>query len=149
MGDAKFKRGQSGNPAGRPPGVLNKKTLVCKALDAASEDVTKAVIDAARGGDMQAARLVLERVKPPLRAKAEPVQFALDPSGPLTAQARQVLVAVAAGDVDPETGKLLLDCIHGLAAIQNVDELASRIEALEAQQREQGATARGNVVEQA
>jgi hypothetical protein len=129
---AAWKPGQSGNPSGRPAGALNRKTLVAAALDAASEDVTKAVIAAAKGGDMQAARLCLERVQPPLRPRAEKVQFALDSASPLTAQAQQILSAVAAGELDPETGKLLVDCLHGFTALRQADELAARIEALEA-----------------
>lgn len=148
MTDGKFKAGQSGNPRGRPPGALNKKTRVSIALDAAAEDVTKAVIDAAKDGDMQAAKLVLERIQPPVRPRAERVQFALDPTGPLTAQAQQVLVAVAAGELDPETGKLLVECLSSFAGLRQTDELAARIELLEQATREaQHTGARGGVLQ--
>jgi hypothetical protein len=94
-------------------------------------EIAKVVIDAAKGGDMQAANLVLSRLQPALKARAEKVTFQLDPTAPLTNQAQQVVVAVAAGDVDPDTGKLLIDCMSALGGLREVDELASRIAALE------------------
>lgn len=147
-GGTKFAKGQSGNPAGRAKGSKNKKTLVALALDAASEDVTKAVIASAKGGDMQAARLVLERIQPPMRPQAEKVHFDLNPEAPLTAQAQQVLVAVAAGEVDPDTGKLLIECLSALAGLKQTDELAQRIAELEKATSEAGDGVAGGVLEQ-
>jgi hypothetical protein len=131
-----WKKGQSGNPNGRPKGAPNRRTLMSQALDDASVEVMQVVIDAAKGGDMQAANLVLSRIKPPLRPKAETVQFELTPNAPLTHQAQQVMAAIAAGDVDPDAGKVLLDCLNSYAGIKEVDELQGRIEALEQLARE-------------
>jgi len=131
MHDAKWKKGQSGNPAGKAPGTLNKKTRVSLALDAAAEDVTHAVIEAARNGDIAAARLVLERVKPPLRPQAELVEFDLDPTAPLSTQAQAVLSAVAQGKLNVDHGKVLIDCLASAAGLRQVDDLAARIAALE------------------
>lgn len=136
-----FKKGQSGNPGGRPVGSRNKRTLAAKALDDASEDVAKAMIEAARGGDTAAGKLVLERIQPPLRPRAETVQFDLDPSASLTTQGQQVLAAVAAGELDPETGKILVECLTAFAGLKQTDELALRIAQLE-----QAAQEHGNVV---
>jgi hypothetical protein len=63
------------------------------------------------------------------------VQFDLDPSKPLADQAQQVLVAVANGDIDPETGQLLVNLISSFAGIRQVDDLQARIEALEQHRR--------------
>ena len=50
-----FKKGQSGNPAGRKPGVRNKLSRdVMDALRADSGHLTRALIDAARSGDATA-----------------------------------------------------------------------------------------------
>lgn len=76
--------------------------------------------------------LVLQRIEPVLKARSAPVQFALDPSAPLTEQAQAVIKAVADGKVDPDTGKLLIDSIGALASIKNTDEYEQRLKALEA-----------------
>lgn len=129
-------------------GSKNKKTLVALALDAAAEDVTKAVIESAKGGDMQAARLCLDRIQPPLRPRAETVQFDLDPEAPLTTQAQQVLIAVAAGELDPDTGKLLIECLSAFAGLKQTDELALRIAQLEQAATEASVAVPGGVLEQ-
>jgi hypothetical protein len=144
-----FVKGQSGNPVGRKPGTKNRRTLVGEALEARSEDVAKAVIAAALDGDMQAAKLVLERVKPPLRDEGPRVKFTFDPSMSLTAQAQHVLQVCAEGEMDVDTCKVLLGCITALGGLMQTDELAARIAALEAAANDnQQATAPGGVLQQ-
>ncbi len=131
MTDTKFKPGRSGNPGGRPPGAKNKKTLVALALDASSEDVAKRVVQEALQGDMTAAKLVLDRVAPPLRAEGPRVQFHLDPNAPLAAQGQQIIFAVSKGDMDVDTAQVLINCLVSFAGLREHDELAKRITELE------------------
>lgn len=86
---------------------------------------------AALAGDMQAINIVMQRIMPPIKARADRVAFELDPEASLTNQARQILSAIAAGEVDPDTGKGLLDCLSAVHGIAQVDELAERLKALE------------------
>jgi hypothetical protein len=60
-----FQPGHSGNPAGRPPGARNRKTLEVEALlmDRAEEVVTS-IIDRAKDGHPTAMRLFLTRAFP-------------------------------------------------------------------------------------
>ncbi|HHK5321903.1 TPA: DUF5681 domain-containing protein [Pseudomonas aeruginosa] len=123
--------GQSGNPRGRPVGSRNKKNVIAEEFEKDGSAVARVVMDAALEGDMQAANMVLQRLSPPLRARAEKVTFELTPDAPLHQQANQVLASVAEGAIDPETGKLLIDCIQSVAGIRAVDELEARLIALE------------------
>lgn len=126
-----WKPGQSGNPNGRPKGSLNKKTQIATALMESGKEIARVVCEKALEGDMQAANIVLSRLQPPLRSRAERVNFKLDSDAPLTQQARQVLEAVSTGDIDPETGKLLIDSISSFAKLREQDELATRLELIE------------------
>jgi hypothetical protein len=126
------KGGRSPNPRGRPPGIVDKRTRMTQALADEAPEITRVVIEAAKAGDLQAATLVLSRVCPPLKANAERVQFELDPNLPLAEQAKQILVAVADGKVDPETGKTLIACLSSVANIEAVADLEGRIILLEA-----------------
>ena len=123
--------GQSGNPRGRPVGSRNKKNVIAEEFEKDGSEVARVVMNAALEGDMQAANMVLQRLSPPLRARAEKVTFELTPDAPLHEQANQVLASVAEGAIDPETGKMLIDCIQSVAGIRAVDELEARLIALE------------------
>ena len=61
----KFRSGQSGNPAGRPPGSLNKKTLAAQdAFQAHAEEVVASIVEHAKNGKAAAMRLCMERSTP-------------------------------------------------------------------------------------
>src|SRR5438270_13190569 len=71
-----FQPGQSGNPRGRPAGVRNRiSCLVQQLMDADAAPVASALIQAAKGGDVAAAKLVLDRTAPLPRNR--PVWFDL------------------------------------------------------------------------
>ena len=66
-----FVKGESGNPAGRPPGSRSKTTLLAEAMfRGEAETIIRIAIDKAKEGDMTAVRLCLDRVFPRLRDRA-------------------------------------------------------------------------------
>jgi hypothetical protein len=84
--------GKSGNPAGRPKGSRNKTTLAVEALlDREAEDLTRKAIELAKGGDLVALRLCLDRICPP--RKESPVSFVLPPLN-TAADAKQASAAI-------------------------------------------------------
>ena len=123
-------KGQSGNPKGRPAGsgeVAKLRAAIAGQVPAILESLTAAAI----AGDVAASRLILERVLPPLKA-AEQTQPLSLPDGTLTDQGRAVLAAVAAGELATGPGAALLASIGTLARVVEVDELARRLDVLEA-----------------
>ena len=98
-----FQIGQSGNPAGRPRGARNKRTLALEnIMEGESEVITRKVMEMAKGGHMGAIRLVIDRLAPV--QKDRPVDFELPPlNTPEDAVAAMAAIAaaVAAGDLTP------------------------------------------------
>lgn len=126
----RWKPGQSGNLAGRPPGAGEVSKLRAS-IAARVPELLAALIDKALEGDVGAARLLLERAIAPLKAM-EQTQSIVLPDGSLTAQGRAVLSAVAGGELAPSQGAQLLAAIGSLARVTEIDELTQRIDKLEA-----------------
>ena len=127
-----WKPGQTGNPKGRPPGVSAITKLRASIADEVPQ-ILAALVTAAKAGDVQAARLILERVLPPVKAIEQAVALQLPEGGTLTAQGKAVLCAVAAGTLAPGQGAQLLAAIGTLAKVTEIDELEARLTKLEAQ----------------
>jgi hypothetical protein len=121
-----FVKGESGNPAGRPPGSRNTKTLLREAmLDAEGDDLTRQLIASAREGDRTALRLCIERVLP--RGASRPIEFEL-PRVDSAAAARQavadIVAAMGKGQLAPREGNEMLRVINLGAKIIATAEMA-------------------------
>ena len=125
----RWKPGESGNPKGKPAGCGELQRLRAAIAEHVPEIINQ-LVAAARAGDIPAARLILERVLPPVKA-IEQTQVISMPDGTLTEQGRAVLAAVATGKLAPGQGAALLGAIGTLARVSEVDELAARVAALE------------------
>ena len=86
----------------------------------------------ALAGDVQAIRIVLDRVLPPLRPVDLPTMLALPRDGTLAEQARAVVQAAADGDLAPAQAAQIVTALGGVAKIVESTELLRRVEALEA-----------------
>ena len=126
----KFKAGQSGNPAGRPRGALGKATRWREALEPHGNELFKVAVDHALDGDMQALKLCLERISPPVKPTSDPVMFDLS-GDTLSDKAESVLQAIADGVIDVDSGRKLIGAISDLGKIIEVDSILERLEALE------------------
>ncbi len=125
----RWKPGESGNPKGRTRGS-GEVSKIRAAIAARVPELLAKLMAQALAGDTSAARLLLERAIAPLRAAEQPQALTL-PDGSLTDQGRAVLRSVAAGELAPGQGAALLGAIGTLARVSEIDELESRIAALE------------------
>lgn len=131
---AKFQPGQSGNPAGKPPGTLSESGHLRAAIREHIPAIITAMVKRAKKGDATAAKVLLERCLPALRASALPVDLpALRDAATLEARGDEVIKAVAEGTLTTDQASDLLSALGGMAKLKEVDDLARRVSALEAQ----------------
>ena len=126
----RWKPGESGNPKGKPRGSGALQRLRAS-IAADVPDILAGLVAAAKGGDAQAAKLILERIFPAVKPVEQTQELDLPQGGTLTAQGRAVLSAVADGELAPGQGAQLLAAIGTLARVTEIDELTQRITALE------------------
>ena len=124
-----WSKGESGNIAGRPKGTGDVAKLR-QVIHSHIPELLGALMTKAMDGDVGAARLLLERVIPPLKAIELPQVISL-PNDGLSAQGHAILAAVASGSLAASQGAALIGAVGSLARVVEVDELAKRIEALE------------------
>ena len=125
-----WKPGQSGNPAGRPKGagkIAEMRASIAEHVPAILEQLTQQALE----GDVQAARVLLDRAVPVLRAVEQVTPLTL-PDGTLTEQGRAVLRSIAAGELGPQQGAQLVAAIGALARVEELDEVKRRLDAIEA-----------------
>jgi hypothetical protein len=97
------------------------------------EDVVSAVLEAAKGGDMQAARIILDRICPP--RKERPISCKLpklEDSRDLVAGISAVIAAVANGELTPSEGQALASLIETQRRTLETEGIEQRLMALEA-----------------
>ena len=133
----RFLRGGSGNPPGRPPGIMNQATRdAAVLLGGEAGALTRKAIELALAGDIAALRLCIDRIIAP--QKEQPVVFAMPKIGKaadLTMAAAALTAAAARGAITPAEAASLAQVIEAQARIV---EVTWRIEAerLAARQKE-------------
>ena len=131
--DGRFPPGVSGNPAGRPPGSLNRLTLRMRELmEGEGLAIVYKLLEKALSGDMQALRLVLPRIYPRQRERVvflplPEIHTAEDTSAALSA----VLVAIGDGRITPGEGQTLVGIIEAQRRILGTTDSKRHDEKLE------------------
>ena len=128
-----WRKGESGNPQGKPKGA-GKIERLRTSIAAHVPGIIEAMVEQAKAGDAQAARLLLERVCPALRPVDAPTVLTLPADAGLVAQGEAVLLALAAGHLPVNQATGILQAMAGLARLKELDELERRIAALEGKQ---------------
>jgi hypothetical protein len=130
---SRFKKGQSGNPSGRPQGSRNKVTLAMDALlDGEAENLTRKAMELALGGDITALRLCLDRLCPP--RKDRPISMEMPEikgAKDILLASGVVVAAVASGEITPTEGQALAGVIEAHRRAIETEEIDKRLTALE------------------
>ncbi|MGZ8195039.1 MAG: DUF5681 domain-containing protein [Methylosarcina sp.] len=129
--DHLFKPGQSGNPAGRQPGQT-PGAKIRKAIEERKDEILQSVIEAAIAGDMQACKMLLDRITPPLKPVAAQIALSVPDGAGLSEQGAVVITATLAGQIPPDIGSQLITALAAQSKIIEIDDHTKRIEALEA-----------------
>jgi hypothetical protein len=129
-----FRKGESGNPKGRPRGTRNKATLAALSLiENEGELLTRKAIELALNGDLQALKLCMERLTPP--AKERPIEaFNL----PQLKDQRSVLEALnsiasklSQGELLPTEASSICKVLEQYRKHYETAEITERLESLE------------------
>ncbi|MCW2286225.1 phage tail sheath gpL-like [Rhodoblastus acidophilus] len=132
---APFKKGQSGNPKGKPKGARHKVTILAeKLMEDEAEAVIRAVVDKAKEGDMTAARIVVDRIAPvrkgrPIQLKLPKVETADDVAAAMAA----IISAMADGAITPEEATAAASVLEARRRAIETQEFERRLAALEEQ----------------
>ena len=129
-----FTKGVSGNPAGRPKGIKDKRHRFNEAIESMIPEVLESAFQKAVAGDMTAAKMLLDRSLPTKRPEQERVE--IEHSGNIASDAQNVLRSVLDGEVSPDVGASLINAITGVLKAVEVEDLAKRIEVLESKKNE-------------
>ena len=129
-----FKKGESGNPQGRPVGTRNKTTLAALSLiEDEGEQLARKAVELALDGDLPALKLCMDRLLPP--AKERPLEaFSL----PQLNDHRSVLDALdtianklSQGELLPAEATSICNVLEQYRKHFETTERAERLETLE------------------
>ena len=128
-----FQPGESGNPAGRPRGARNKRTLAAESMfDREATAIIHQLITMAKDGDIAAIRICLDRIFP--RPRGRPVAFDLPPmttGADAVAAMGAVVQAIGEGDVSAEEGAELAKVVAGFSHTVTTAVLEERMDLID------------------
>src|SRR3954471_1370531 len=127
-----FSRGKSGNPAGRPPGIRDRRMRALdEILDGEAEGITRKAVELAKDGDLTAIRICLDRVLPPRKDRTIPFALPkLETAADAKEAAAAIVKAVAEGDITPGEAADVSKLLDNFARILEATDFQTRLEAL-------------------
>jgi hypothetical protein len=126
-----YKPGQSGNPKGRPPGIQDRRSRLRDALADQGDELLATAVEMAKGGDTTMLSFLINRILPASKPETAPTEIAL-PAGSLTEQATALVNAAASGAMSVSVASELLAGLGVVGRLTELDEIAKRLETLEA-----------------
>jgi Family of unknown function (DUF5681) len=130
---AKFQKGQSGNPSGKPKGTRNKITVLFeRLLDENAQPLIEKAIELAKAGDVPSLRLLIDRIAP--ARKDRHVEFNLPEmtcAADAVKAAAALAKAVAGGELTPSEAADLGKLVESYARALQGAEFEERLSKLE------------------
>ena len=125
-----FAKGRSGNPRGRPAGIVDSRHRLREALDPHADKLLARAVELAMAGDVSTLVFLLGRAMPAPKPETAPINVEI-PDGTLTQKAEALVAAAASGALPASTAGELLSGLATVARLREVDELEARLTALE------------------
>ncbi|WP_163370245.1 DUF5681 domain-containing protein [Endozoicomonas acroporae] len=129
-----YKKGETGNPNGRPKGSGNKDIGALRKVTTTedSQAVIQQIVSAAKAGDPAMTKLYMTKLCPPLTPKDRLIEIpGLTKKKSLTGKAKSVLDAVATGQITPAEAGNLMNGIAALSKMIDAEELINKLTELE------------------
>jgi hypothetical protein len=130
-----FRKGRSGNPAGKPKGIRHRATMAVQSLlDGEAEALTRKCVELAKEGDTTALRLCMERLAPAMKSRAVclPMPTVGTAADILRAQATTIQ-AMAAGEITPDEAATIAGVLEAKRKAIETVQLEERVAKLEQQ----------------
>ena len=129
---AKFTPGKSGNPKGRPRGIVDRRAALRSLLEPHGAELIKTLIERALDGDTTALKLALDRLLPAYRPTGVPVAVPAF-KGTLPERGERIITAMSKGVIGPDETKQLIEVLSAQARLVEFAELEERLSTLEEQ----------------
>ena len=124
-----FKKGVSGNPSGRPKGIGKIGQIRNQISEALPEIVDKLIADA-KTGDIQSARLLVDKVIPTPKVQSLPICIELSGDSLLN-DSRVILEAAIRGELSLDQASDFLSAANDYLKLKEFHELEDRLFKLE------------------
>ena len=128
-----FKKGESGNPKGKPKGARHKTTQLAYAMmEGGLEAILDQVVARAKAGDMLACRMIIDKIIPTQKDRTIAMELpAINNSAGVGLAQSEILQAVVDGSITPSEGERIASIVEARRRAIETVELEARIAELE------------------
>ena len=124
-----FEKGKSGNPAGRPKGIQDKRVEMRALLEPYAPSLIEKAVQLALEGDTTALKLCVDKIVPSIKPISESVLIEADKS--LAVTGKSVVDAMTSGSISVTSGFDVLRSLQAQAKLEEMTIIEERLSALE------------------
>ncbi len=125
----KFQKGQSGNPAGRPKGIKDKRAIWREMLESESEELINKAVQMAKDSDEQMLKFILDRVLP-AKPKTNPIEIGEFKGNP-EEKSTMIMQAAFKGLITPLDASVLINTLKTHTYMVDMKVIQDKMEELE------------------